>query len=198
MLRRQSLIAVLILAAAGANARATEIQLSYAALERLISQQVFTDDGRKYVRGAKETKCAFAYLENPKISGSGEQVAIKAKFTGRSAIDMFGHCVGLGDAFDLTVFGVPYYDKGRVSFKNIAVETSRDSFYIRRVRQALMQSLSKQFEYNIQTDAKRLLEQASPDPKALFQREMVRFDVTQIRATPSALVLTVDFVLAVK
>jgi hypothetical protein len=59
-----------------------------------------------------------------------------------------------------------------------------------------MQTLSRQFDYNIQDDAKRLLEQQ--DPGAPFKREMIRFDVTQIRAAESALVLTVDFALAVK
>jgi hypothetical protein len=197
LLRRQSLIAAFLLFLS--FGKATEIQLSYAVLERLIAQQVFTDEGRKYVRGSKAAKCSFAYLENPKIGSAAGQVVIKAKFTGRSAIDMFGRCVGVGDAFDLTVYGVPYYDKGRVAFKDVSVQTNRDSFYIRRVRQALMQTLSKQFDYNLQNDAKRLLEQQAPDPNAsAFKREMIKFDVTQIRATDEALVLTVDFVLAVK
>lgn len=194
MLRRQGLIAAALFAAAVSGA--TEIHLSYGVLERLISQQVFTDDGRKYVKGSKTAKCTFAYLENPKIASAGGQIAIRARFTGRSAIDMFGHCMGVGDAFDLTVFGKPVYDKGRVAFKDISVQTDRDSFYIRRVRQALMQTLSRQFDYDIRDDAKKLLEQQ--DPNAPFRRELIRFDVTQIQAAQHALVLTVDFAVAVK
>lgn len=178
-------------------AQATEIRLSYAVLERLIAQQVFTDEGRKYVQGNKTTKCTFAYLENPRITSANSRVVIKAKFTGRSAIDMFGRCVGLGDAFNLTIVGSPFYDKGRIAFKDITVETDRDGFYIRRVRQVLAQSLSKQFNYKIQDDAKKLLEQQS-DPNPLYKREMVKFDVTQIQASDSALILTVDFVLAIE
>jgi hypothetical protein len=191
---------LLLLTATTTAAQATEIQLSYQVLERLIAQQAFTDEGRKYVRGARTSKCSFAYLENPRISAApAGRVAIKAKFTGRSAIDMFGHCVGVGDAFHLTVFGVPIFDKGKVSFKDISVETERDSFYIRKVRQALMQSLSRQFEYNLQNDAKTLLEgRQQIEPNPLYKREMIKFDVTQIRPTDNALVLTVDFVLAVK
>lgn len=193
MLRRQGLIALLVVSAA----QATEIRLSYAVLERLIAQQVFTDEGRKYVQGNKTTKCTFAYLENPRITSANSRVVIKAKFTGRSAIDMFGRCVGLGDAFNLTIVGSPFYDKGRIAFKDITVETDRDGFYIRRVRQVLAQSLSKQFNYKIQDDAKKLLEQQS-DPNPLYKREMVKFDVTQIQASDSALILTVDFVLAIE
>ena len=192
---------LLLLATASApSARATEIQLSYQVLERLIAQQAFADEGRKYVKGARTSKCSFAYLENPKIAAAaGGRVAIKAKFTGRSAIDLFGHCAGLGDAFHLTVFAVPFYDKGKVSFKDISVETERDSFYIRKVRQALMQSLTRQFEYNLQNDAKTLLEgRQQNEPNPLYKREMIKFDVTQIRPADHALVLTVDFILAVK
>jgi hypothetical protein len=189
----------LLLATAGAatTAHGTEIQLAYNVLERLIAQQVFTDDGRKYVKGTKADKCTFAYLENPRISGANGRIAIKAKFTGRSAIDMFGRCMGVGDAFHLTVIGMPYYDKGRIAFKDISVETDRDGFYIRRVRQALVQSLSKQFDYQIQNDAKKLLEQQT-EPNPLFKRQLIKFDVTQIQAADKALILTVDFVLAVQ
>jgi hypothetical protein len=195
LLRHKSVI--LLLTVAAVSSKATEIQLSYNVLERLIAQQVFTDDGRKYVKGSKADKCTFAYLENPRISGASGRVVIKAKFTGRSAIDMFGRCVGLGDAFNLTVIGLPFYEKGRIAFKDISVETDRDGFYIRRVRQALVQSLSKQFDYQIQNDAKRLLEQQS-EQNPLFKRQMMKFDVTQIQAADKALILTVDFILAVQ
>jgi hypothetical protein len=184
-------------AAAPQAALATEIQLSYSVLEKLIAQQVFTEDGRKYVQGDKSARCTFAYLENPRISAASGRVVIKAKFTGRSAIDMFGRCVGLGDAFNLTVIGLPYYDNGRIAFKEISVETDRDGFYIRRVRQALVQSLSKQFDYRIQNDAKKLLEQQQ-ETNPLYKRQMMKFDVTQIQAADKALILTVDFILAIQ
>ena len=186
-----------LFASAAATARATEIQLSYNVLERLIAQQVFTEEGRKYVQGSKADKCTFAYLENPRISGANGRVIIKAKFTGRKAIDMFGRCVGVGDAFNLTIIGLPYYDKGRISFKDIGVETDKDGFYIRRVRQALVLSLSKQFDYQIKSDARKLLEQQS-EPNPPFKREMIEFDVTQIQAADKALILTVDFILAIQ
>ena len=193
MLRHQGLAFVLF----AVTARATEIQLSYNVLERLIAQQVFTEEGRKYVQGSKADKCTFAYLENPRISGANGRVIIKAKFTGRKAIDMFGRCVGVGDAFNLTIIGLPYYDKGRISFKDIGVETDKDGFYIRRVRQALVLSLSKQFDYQIKSDARKLLEQQS-EPNPPFKREMIEFDVTQIQAADKALILTVDFILAIQ
>jgi hypothetical protein len=187
---------VLALVLAPELARATEIQLSFAVLERLLAQQVFTDEGRKYVRGSKTTKCNFAYLEHPKISGKDGRLSIKARFTGKAALDFMGRCVGTGDAFDLTVTGVPVFSNGNVSFKDVSVTTDRDGFYIRRVKAALPDTLQKQFKYSIAADAKRLMEQQ--DPGQPYQRKLVKFDCSAIIVTDDALVLVVDFVLAVQ
>lgn len=198
MLQRKSLILFpLLLAVAGSSiARATEIRLAYGVLERLLAQQVFTDEGRKYVKGSKAARCNFAYLEHPKIWGKDGRLSIKARFTGKSALDLMGRCIGAGDAFNLTVTGAPYYANGNVGFKDIEIQTDKDGFYVRRVRAALRDTLAKEFKYNITADAKRLIEQ--PDPGQPYQRKLVRFDVSSIQSANDALVLAVDFVLAVQ
>ena len=182
--------------ALAALASATEIRLSFGVLERLLAQQLFTEEGRKYVKGNKSARCNFAYLEHPKIWGKDGRLSIQARFTGKAAIDLMGRCMGTGDAFDLTVTGVPYFLDGNVAFKDVAIATSRDGFYIRRVKVALRDTLSKEFKYNIATDAKRLMEQ--PDPGQPYQRKLMRFDVSSIQVANDALVLAVDFVLAVQ
>ena len=194
MLRRQSLILAFFLLPA--LAQATEIRLSFGVLERLLAQQLFTEDGRKYVKGSKSARCNFAYLEHPKIWGKDGRLSITARFTGKAAIDLLGRCVGTGDAFDLTVTGVPYFSNGNIAFKDVAVETSRDGFYIRRVKLALRETLAKEFTYSLASDAKRLMEQQ--DPGQPYQRKLVRFDVSGIQVSNDALVLAVDFVLSVQ
>jgi hypothetical protein len=195
LLRRQSLIAALALLLP-ALSNATEIRLSFGVLERLLAEQLFTEDGRRYVKGNKTARCNFAYLEHPKIWGKDGRLSIKARFTGKAAIDVMGRCVGTGDAFDLTVTGVPYFSGGNVAFKDIVIDTDRDGFYIRRVRAALKDTLAKDFKYNLASDARRLMEQQ--DPGQPYQRKLRRFDVSQIQVASDALVLVVDFVLAVE
>ena len=177
-------------------ARATEIRLSFGVLERLLAQQLFTEDGRKYVRGSKSARCNFAYLEHPKIWGKDGRLSIKARFTGKAAFDLMGRCVGTGDAFDLTVTGVPYFAGGNIAFKDVVIETDRDGFYIRRVKLALRDTLSKEFKYSLAGDAKRLMEQQ--DPGQPYQRKLLKFEVSSIQVANDALVLAVDFVLAVQ
>ena len=51
------------------DAGAVEVHLQFGALERMLSKQVFTQDGRKYVKGSQKTPCNFAYLEHPQFQG---------------------------------------------------------------------------------------------------------------------------------
>src|SRR5258706_13558726 len=95
--------ALLLTLLAAAPSFAAELELRYAALQRIIAEQVFTQEGRHYVRGNKTTRCQYAYLESPRIGADGERLRVTAQFSGRSALDMFSRCVGMGDSFDFVV-----------------------------------------------------------------------------------------------
>ncbi len=173
-----------------------DLVLRYGALERLIAAQVFTEEGRKWVKGNAKTPCQFAYLEHPRIGGEGERLKIIAKFTGRSAIGVFGGCVGVGDAFDFTLSAVPVPSNGEISLRDVRVTTAKDSFYIRRVRTALEANFGRDFRIQVKDQAKKLLEQ--PQAGAAFQQELAGFNLNGVRVQSDALVLEVEFKLVVK
>jgi len=183
-------------------AQAADIEIHYSAIKKILAQEVFTQDGRRYVRGNPAAKCSFAYLENPDLHGEDGSLILKAHFTGRSALDVFGRCIGLGDSFDVYVTAVPYFHNHAIGLKNVHVEprtpagAPRNSYYVRRVCAALAESLRKQFEYGVVDQARRLLEQTAP--QAAYRQELLDFNVPQIRVTPDAVIVTVDFRLAVK
>lgn len=54
----------LILLMSSVVAAGAEVHISFAALERMLASQIFTDEGRRYVRGSRTEKCNFAWLEN--------------------------------------------------------------------------------------------------------------------------------------
>ncbi len=97
-MNRSSLVAALLLLS-GFPAFCAELELRYAAIERVIADQLFSQEGRLYVRGNKATKCKFAYLESPHVGAMDGRLRVTARFSGRTALDMFGGCVGLGDSF---------------------------------------------------------------------------------------------------
>ena len=193
--RMRALAAGIVLFLAAVPSLAADIELRFDALERIISEQVFTLDGRKYVRGTPATRCQFAYLEKPRIGADNGLLRVSARFSGRTALDLFGGCIGLGDSFDLTIVAVPVVRSGAMGFKDVKVSTTKDSYYIRRVRGALMQSFAKDVKIEVKDQARKILEQTREG--ASYKAELASFDLTEVRVTPDSLVLVVEFRLVV-
>lgn len=193
---RAQAAAIFLIFAAAVPSLAADIELRFDALERIIAEQVFTQDGRKYVRGTPATKCQFAYLEKPHIGSADGALRVSARFSGRTAFDVFGGCVGLGDSFDLAIVAAPVVRGGAIGFKDVKVSTTKDSFYIRRVRAALMQAFAKDVKIDVTDQARKILEQAREG--ASYKVEMASFKLSDVHITQDALVLVIDFKLVVK
>jgi len=188
---------VVVLLAFAAQAFPADLEIRYSALERMVAGQMFTQEGRRYVHGNRAAKCQYAYLEAPKLSAAGGRLQVAARFSGRSAMDLFSRCVGMGDSFDLTITALPVPRKGAIAFQDTQISTPKDSYYIRRVRTAMVRSFDQDFKIEIRDQARRLLEQPA-SAGSVYQQELKDLDLTGIRVTPDALVLVVDFKLVVK
>ena len=188
--------ALLLIAIAG-PAAAVELHVQFGALERMLTEQAFTQDGRRYVKGTKTSKCNFAYLERPQVRGESGRLLIRAKFSGRNSLNMFGQCVGVGDAFDAVITALPLYKDGAVRLTEVKVTSDgKTGYYRRRVCTALESSLERDFQYPLAAEAKKTLE----DPGGLpaYRRDVRKFNVSEIRVTNDAMVLAVDFELTIK
>ena len=195
--KRPTCVAILLMAVCPRPARALELHLQFGALERMIAETVFTQDGRRYVYHDKSNKCNFAYLEKPQIQGADGRLRIRAKFTGRSALNVIGQCVGLGDAFMVVVTATPQYRDGNIVLQNaVATSENKTGIYIRRVCSILGASLARDFKYPLAAEAKRILEDSSGQPG--YKRELHDFQVPAIRVTNDALVIQAEFALIVK
>ena len=193
----RSALFLVTLASLAPAARAIELRIQFAALERMLGEQVFTQDGRRYVHNDQTNKCNFAYLEKPQVRGGEGKLNIHARFTGRSAVNMFGKCVGLGDAFDVIITALPQYKDGNIGLNDVkAVPDGHTGYYIRRVCDALTSSLLHGFRYPVAASAKSLLE--DPGAQKAYPRELRDFSVTDVRVTNDALVLAIDFALTVR
>lgn len=174
-----------------------ELHIQFGALERMLAQQVFTQEGRRYVRNDAAHKCDFAYLEKPRMGSAGTRLKIQARFTGRSALNVFGKCVGLGDAFDVTIVATPEFRDGHIALGAVAVTSDQKTgYYARRVCAALGGSLGRDFRYPIAAEFQKAME--DPTLLPLYPRELRNFRVPAIRVTGDALLLVVDFDLNVK
>jgi hypothetical protein len=61
------------------GARAAELEIHYTAIRKILAQEVFTQDGRRYVHGSRAAKCSFAYPEHPELRGDNGTLTLKAR-----------------------------------------------------------------------------------------------------------------------
>lgn len=189
---------LLLLLHSPASAAGVELQIQYSAIQTALAEQMFAPDGRHWVRGDLKNRCSFAYIENPVVGGNSEgKLVIRAKFAGRNAANFFGLCLGPGDAFDLNILATPYYQNGSIRLKDIHVDGGRpESFYSGKVREAVRDTLPKKFDYKAADEARKILQrEAAGKP---FQHELKDFQISQIRVTPEAVILNLEFTLVVK
>jgi len=179
------------------QAAAVELHVQFAALERMLGEQVFTQEGRRYVKGSKDNKCSFAYLEKPQVRGEAGRLRMKARFSGRSMLNVAGLCVGLGDAFDVVILALPIYKSGSIMLQGVKVSSEgKTGVYIRKVCAAMEAALARDFRYAVERDAQLMLENPAVQPN--YKREVRKFEVHDILVSNDALVLQVDFELTVK
>ena len=91
---------------------------------------------------------------------------------------------------------VPVAKNGTVDFEQFVVSTPRDSFYIRRVRAALVETLNKNFKLDIMEQARKLVE--ASHQVGNFQQEIKDLRLGGVRVAPDSLVLALDFKVIVK
>ena len=165
-----------------------ELHLTFGVLQKVIAAQVFSEDGRRYVKGNKDKRCSFAYLENPRVGEADGRLVVRAKFSGRSALDVFSRCVGMGDSFDVIVRMTPYADKSILRLRDVeVVSDDRNGMYSRAVCKALAETVPRVLVYDFAPDFKRALE--AEHPSVPFAKKVDDLAVQSIRVSKDALVL---------
>ena len=81
-MKRARLTAAILIAAPTIGA--AELHIYFTAVQKILSQQVFTQDGRRYVRGTEKSKCGFVYIDNPRISENKGLLNLKTRVTART------------------------------------------------------------------------------------------------------------------
>ena len=120
------ILALVILDLTGA--RASELLVSYEALERNIVVQLMTQDGRYYMQGDPSTPCAYAFVQDPRVDAYEGRLRIRLLFSGSAATSIRGQCIGAGDNFDLAITGVPKYANGELYLDQMSVQATAAYF----------------------------------------------------------------------
>jgi len=170
---------------------AIEIEIRFPLFEKQLSQQMFTQDGRKYVKGTPRTKCNFAYLAEPHFSSREGKLLIQARFTGKSSMDLFGKCVGFGDSFGFEILSGLTTKEGALLLDQPTVKIlSKDSFYSRQVLKALQKNIGEAIRYPIRDEMRKLL--ANGSASAPYKVTIPKLEIRNIQILKDSLLVDVD------
>ena len=188
---------LLLLGAAWPALAQVELHLTFGVLQKVIGAQVFTEDGRKYVKGGKDKRCSFAYLENPRVGEADGRLVVRAKFSGRSAMTVLGQCVGLGDSFDVVVRMTPYAEKSLLRLREVEVTSDgKRGMYARAVCKQLAATIPRVLVYDFAPDFKRALE--AEQPGVPFRKSVDDLVVQAMSVSKEALVLQLGLKLTLR
>jgi hypothetical protein len=170
---------------------AIELEIRFPLLEKQLAAQLFTQDGRRYVKGGPSNRCNFAYLASPKFASRQGKLLIQARFTGRSSLDVFGKCVGFGDSFDLEILSALETKDGTLLLAKPEVKSlSRDTFYSRQVVKALQASVADAVRYPIREEIRKILEAGAQS--SVYQVKIQRLEIRLVQVLEDSLLVDVD------
>jgi hypothetical protein len=120
---------VFLLAALAPAAHAIEIKISAQALERTLSQQLFTGaEGRYYIRGDEHSPC-FVYVDQPKVTFIQDRLVVHVHTHARLGTSLRSSCLGLAIAPEADVSVLPDAQGENIGFRDARIEnmsTSRE------------------------------------------------------------------------
>lgn len=177
-------LAAALLAAAGC-ARGAEIVLEQTAVQKLIEQSLFNDNGRYYVhRGA----CA-AYLEYPTVRLEDGRVVIRSHMSGRFGAELGDNCLGVGLASWTVVSGAPSAQGAVVRLTGIRLDDVQDSNTRRLLNSGLVPSLPKAIELDVLKAVRTMLLGAGGQ----IQADVQGLDIQSVSAADNKLSIRFDF-----
>ena len=139
------------------NARAVELKVSPAALERTLRQQLFTGiDGRYYLRGNTDAAC-YVYVDNPSVSFKDDRVVVHVHTHSRLGAGMFGKCVGVGFNTEADVSVIPEAESETIGFRDARIDRFTGN---KELDFILVPFLSRKLPANMRLNAAELLRAA--------------------------------------
>ena len=153
---------------ASAAAQCAEIVLEQSAVQKLVVQSLFKDNGRFYIqRGA----CS-AFLENPAVSLAGGRVVIRSHLSARLGMDFGDSCAGVDLASWATVSGAPSAQGTTVRLADIRIEDVGDANTRLVLASGLVPTLPAAFELDVLQAVRAMLQGAN---------SQLRVDVQSLR-----------------
>jgi hypothetical protein len=182
-------LGLLALALAGGSV-AAEIVLEHSAVDKLIAQTMFTNNGRHdLVKGP----CS-AYLDRPSVVIEGGRIRIRSHLTARVGVVDGRSCVGLAIASWTVASGRPVARGGSVVLTDLRIDQVDDPNLRLLVESCLLAALPRAIELDMRQAVRGMLQNNSGQ----FQAEVDTLVIDSVVAADDRLSIRFDFKLVAK
>ena len=137
-------------------ARAVGIKISSEALERTLHKQLFTADGRYYIKGKPGSAC-YVYAEDPKVTFHDDRVWVHLKTHSKLGTSIRGACLGVSLSAEADVSLAPDAEGETIGFRDVRIEHLNTS---KELNIFLVPFLNGKLPQKMQLNAADLLRQA--------------------------------------
>jgi hypothetical protein len=166
-------------------AHGAEIVFERTAVDRLVRQSLFTDQGRYFLqRGA-----CYAYLDHPSVSLTGGRVVLNANLTSYLGVIVGNQCVGVPLNSPVTLSGRPVHQGGVVRLDDLRVDSIADQ----STRAVVQSGVLPKFPQAVEVDVAAALRAMLKQPNIPYTSELEGLDITALTAEGDRLGVTFEF-----
>jgi len=184
-LRRAVLASTLLLAGVGGHALGAEIVLERSAVQKLVIEGLFKDNGRYYLQKG----VCNAYLENPTTTLDGGRVVIRSHLSGRFGAVVGSECFGVGLASWTVVSGAPVARGSVVRLDDIRLDDVADPNARLLLKSGLVPSLPGVFKLDVLQSLRAMLQGTNSQ----IQAEVQALNIEAVQAADNRLSIRFDF-----
>ena len=180
----------LIAMALSGSATAAEIVLEHSAVDKLVAQTLFSNNGRyDLVKGP----CS-AYLDRPSVAIEGGRIRIRSHLTARVGVVDGRSCLGVSIASWTLASGKPGVRGGSVLLTDLRIDQVDDPNLRLLVESGLLAALPRAIELDVRQAVRGMLQGNSGQ----FQADVDTFAIDSVVAADDRLSIRFDFRLVAK
>lgn len=178
-------VAAALLASLPMTAHCAEIVLEQSAVQSLVVEGLFKDNGRLYLQKG----VCFAYLDDPKVSLQGGRVIIRAHLSSRLGVPSGKECVGVSLNSGATMSAVPAAQGQVVRLTDIRLDEVEDA----NTRNLLNLGLAPTLPGAVEINVKKAIEDMLKSTNSRLQAEVQMLKIDAVQVIDSRLSISFDF-----
>ena len=174
--------------ASKAAGQASELTIQNTALQKMLMDELFIDKGRYHLLA--QTACRYAYVDSPAVTLSQGRVRIKARVSGKLAMEVGNQCVGsTGDVVRVAISGRPTFSGEKLVLTDIKVDEVSNEAYRLLLQQFIESAIPRAVEINVREGLQRML----ATRRSTYEVVVDQLSVTELTAENNQLHATLVF-----